>query len=40
VQRDGSVQSATALAVNHCAQFGKGVRLIHTEGWIMSFDCV
>lgn len=40
VKRQGSVQDATDIAAKHCGQYGKGVRLIHTQGFIMSFDCV
>lgn len=40
IQHDGSYAASTELAVQHCAQYGKDARLIHTEGWIMSFDCV
>lgn len=40
VKREGSIQEATDLAVKHCAQYGKGVRLIHSERFVMSFDCV
>lgn len=40
IQHDGSYAASTKLAVQHCAQYGKDTRLIHTEGWIMSFDCV
>ena len=40
IQHDGSYSASTELAVQHCAQYGKDARLIHTEGWIMSFDCV
>ena len=39
IQHDGSYSQSTELAVQHCAEFGKDARLIHTEGWIMSFDC-
>jgi hypothetical protein len=40
VRHDGSYAASTKLAEQHCAQYGKDVRLIHTEGFIMSFDCV
>lgn len=40
IRHDGSYEKSTNLAVKHCEQYGKDARLIHTEGWIMSFDCV
>ncbi len=40
IQHDGSYSMSTELAVQHCAKYGRDARLIHTEGWIMSFDCV
>ncbi len=40
IRHDGSFAASTKLAEQHCAQYGKDVRLIHTEGFIMSFDCV
>ena len=40
IERDGTIQNATRVAEKHCARYGKGVRLIHSDGKIMSFDCV
>ena len=40
IKHDGSYSAATKLAVQHCAQYDKDARLIHTEGFIMSFDCL
>lgn len=40
IQHDGSYAQSTELAAQHCAKYGKDIRLVHTEGWIMSFDCV
>jgi ABC-type molybdate transport system substrate-binding protein len=40
VKHGGSYADATAVAAQQCARYGKNVRLAHTEGWIMSFDCV
>lgn len=40
IYHGGSYPSATQLAAQHCSAYGKNSRLAHTEGWIMSFDCV
>jgi len=40
IQHDGSLAASTKLATQHCAQYGKDIRLVHTQGWIMSFDCI
>jgi hypothetical protein len=40
IRHDGSYRKSTELAVQHCSQYSKDARLIHTEGWIMSFDCM
>lgn len=40
IRHDGSYRKSTEFAVQHCNQYGKDARLIHTEGWIMSFDCI
>jgi len=40
VKHVGSQEAATQMAVQHCAQYGKDTRLIHSEGFIMSFDCI
>lgn len=40
VRHEGSHPRAAALAQAECSGYGKDARLIHTEGWLMSFDCV
>lgn len=40
VRREGSAKDATEVAAKHCAQYGKGIRMIQYYGTIMSFDCV
>lgn len=36
----GSHTQAFQVAEKHCGAHGKYARLIHTERWIMSFDCI
>lgn len=40
IRHGGSYPEAAALAQQRCAAYDKDVRLVHTEGWLMSFDCV
>jgi len=40
VIRNRGLAEAAAVAEAKCASYGKDARLAHTQGDIMSFDCV
>lgn len=40
IQRDGRYDETVQMAAQHCAQYGKDIRLVHTEGFIVTFDCI
>lgn len=40
IVREGTVETASARASSECAKYGKHAKLTHSQGFIMSFDCV